>query len=446
MHDEEMTDEYGWLNNRENPLVLEYIEKENEYSENMLKHTKPLQTLLYKEFVARLDESGETAKTPLGDGWVYYSKKIPAEEYPVHCRSRGDGTQEEIYLDENNLSSWKEFEDASYFKLNFVKHSLEAKLVAFAVDSTGQERNTVFFMNIDTKELMSDRIEGVYEHFEYSQDGLYCYYTLLDDYERAYKLMRHEIGSCIKEDETLYHEPDEMFFLSLSKSCNGQYIVLNSAAQITSETRFLSAADNQSNLILLFPKIGSVQYTSESHGDHFYTLTNEDSKNNWLFRTRVQQSEPNNFESYIESRETVIEHRDFVLIEDFGLRRHHLIVFERSNCLQNVRIVDLRVPGFSAYHYISFSEQVYSLWPGSVKEEIADLTKAASFDTDKLRFTYTSFVQPKQVIDYNMDTRIMEVIHEEKVNGIIPYDMSLYTSKRLFATGVGSVCLKIINA
>lgn len=119
----------------------------------------------------------------------------------------------------------------------------------------------------------------------------------------------------------------------------------------------------------------------------------------------------------IELRETVIEHRDFVLIEDFQLRKNHLIVFERSNCLQNVRIVDLTEPGFTSYHYVSFSEMVYSLWPGSVNEEVADLTKATQFDTDILRYTYTSFVQPKQVVDYNMNTRTWTVVHEERVGG-----------------------------
>jgi oligopeptidase B len=290
-------------------------------------------------------------------------------------------------LDENALAGWPLFVDASYFKLNFVKHSLESKLAAFAIDSTGNERNSVYFMRMDeTKTLLEDKLEGVYEHFEFSQDALYCYYTLLDECERAFQLKRHAIGTHVDEDEILYHEPDDMFFLSLTKSCNGNYIILNSAAQITSETRFLPANDNKSQLTLLFPRREHVQYTSESHGEHFYTLTNEDSKNNWLFRTLVPKTEPVDWEAYINSRETVIEHRDFVLIEDFGLRRNHLIVFERSNCLQNVRIVDLSVPGFSSYHYISFSEQVYSLWPGSVREEVADLTKSAQFDTDELRF------------------------------------------------------------
>jgi oligopeptidase B len=110
-------------------------------------------------------------------------------------------------------------------------------------------------------------------------------------------------------------------------------------------------------------------------------------------------------------RETVIEHRDFVLIEDFHLRKNHLIVFERSNCLQNVRIVDLTAPGFWTYHYISFSDPVYSLLAGSVDEEAADLAKSTLFDTNILRFTYTSFTQPKQVIDYDMNLRTMTVCY-----------------------------------
>lgn len=440
MHGEEWHDDYAWLNDKENPDVLSYIKQENDYSDKIMEHTKPLQKLLYKEFVSRLDESEETPKTMSLDGWTYYSKKIPGQEYEAHCRSNKDG--EEIYLDENELSN-NLFGEANYFKFNFVKHSVDSNLVAFGVDSTGSERNTTLFMDMATKEILTDRIEGVYEDFEFSSDGKFCYYTLLDNGERTYQLKRHEIGTAVTTDEILYHEQDEMFYLQLTKSCNGQYIILKTSAQITSETHFLPANDNASKLRMLFPRKENIQYTCEAHSEHFYILTNEDSKNNWLFRVIIPKIDHVNADTLLASRETVIEHRDFVLIEDFGLRKNHLIVFERSNCLQNVRVVDLRDAELTTYHYISFSESVYSLWPGAVKEEIADLTNSAQFDTEMLRFTYTSLLQPKQVIDYNMDTKEMCIIHEERVNGVVAYDRSLYASKRLFATGVDGTSIPI---
>ncbi|KND02431.1 uncharacterized protein SPPG_02895 [Spizellomyces punctatus DAOM BR117] len=440
VHGEEWEDDYAWLKDRENPDVLKYIEDENEYASKMLEDTKPLQKLLYKEFVSRIDESEQSATVTLQDGWTYYTRKVAGQEYRLHCRSK-DG-KEDVYLDENVIANSKEFEDASYFRVGFLKHSPNCKLIAYGIDSSGNERYTTYFMDMDKKQVLDDRIEGVYEDLEFACDNS-VFYTVLDDFERAYELRRHKLGTDVTTDEFLYHEEDEMFFLSLTKTCNGKYILLNSSAQITSETRFISTEKPDDPPSLLFPRRENIQYTCENHGRYFYILTNEDSKNNWLFRMPIPSTpskSPSTYEELVELRETVIEHRDFVLIEHFEVRRNHLIVFERSNCLQNVRIVDLSYDGFNTYHYISFGEMVYSLWPGTVREEERALAKTSQFDTNVLRFTYTSFIQPKQVVDYNMDDRTMTVVYEEHIGG---YEQTMYTSRRLFATGVDGTAVPI---
>jgi oligopeptidase B len=141
----------------------------------------------------------------------------------------------------------------------------------------------------------------------------------------------------------------------------------------------------------------------------------------------------------------VIEHRDFVLIEDFQIRTRHLILLERSNCLQNVRVVELTDDGFfDNYHYISFSELVYSVCLGAIPEESADLTKHSMYDTNIVRYTYSNFIQPKQVVDYNMDTRQSTIIHEQTVlscGGV--YNPDLYAQRRLFATGIDGTAIPI---
>ncbi|KAI9097186.1 prolyl oligopeptidase [Phlyctochytrium arcticum] len=441
VHGEEWEDDYAWLTDKENPEVLQYIEQENEYTTKMLDDTKPLQKLLYKEFVSRIDECEMSAKVTMQDGWTYYIRKEVGKEYRLHCRSKND--LEEVYLDENILANSPEFEDASYFRMGFLKHSPDCKLIAYGIDSVGNERYTTYFMKMDTKTVLDDRIEGVYEDLEFADDNS-VFYTVLDDCERAYHLKRHKLNDDVSNDALLYHEDDEMFFLSLTKSCNGRYIILNSSAQITSESRFISADSPNDPPRLIFARQENIQYSVEAHGSYFYILTNENSKNNCLYRTPIPTTLPDpaavTEKELLDLRETVVEQRDFVLIEDFEVRRNHLIVFERSNCLQNVRIVDLRHEGFTSYHYISFGEMVYSLWPGLVREEERSLAKASQFDTNILRFTYTSFVQPKQVIDYNMDDRTMDVIHEEHIGG---YEQSLYTSRRLFATGVDGTAVPV---
>ena len=164
-------DDYAWLTDRDNPKVLEHIRKENEYSEICMEHTKPLQKLLYMEFLSRLDEQEESAKVLLSDGLTYFSRRVPGKEYRVHCRMNEAGEEEE-YLDENELAAG-EFADAKTFNFAFVKHSPDCRLIAYAIDSVGNERNTVYFMHMETKKRLDDKIEGVHEDLLFSDDGEY---------------------------------------------------------------------------------------------------------------------------------------------------------------------------------------------------------------------------------------------------------------------------------
>ncbi|KAL7749415.1 hypothetical protein RI367_005286 [Sorochytrium milnesiophthora] len=471
-HGEETVDDFRWLHDRENPEVLEYIAKENEYTDKCLAPITPLRNLLYKEFISRIDENEQSAHVTLRDDWTYFSRRVAGQEYRQHCRCRESTGEEQVYLDENEVAAMAEFSDASFFRVGFLRHSPDGQCIAFGVDDTGSERYKVYFKDLNKQQLLPDRITDVWEDFEFSKDGKWAFYLALDDCERAYKVMRHCVGvRDTSHDAVLYEEPDEMFFLTLTKSCNSRYIFFNSAAQVTSETHFIDLEEEHEAEVWVpgeaagemrctqvrgqglapprpvFVRRENVQYTVETHGDYFYILTNEGAKNNWLFRIRISCVPAGdlcgNPATASEHQEAVIPPRDFVLIEDFQIRARHLVVFERSNCMQNVRIVDLTDTTLETYHYISFSELVYSLWPMTVSEEIADLSKQTLFDTSVLRYTYTSFIQPKQIIDYNMDDRTFVVVHTESVSGPIPYNPDLYTSRRLFATGTDGTAVPI---
>ncbi|KAF9969972.1 hypothetical protein BGZ73_007466 [Actinomortierella ambigua] len=467
VHGEEIVDNYSWLKDRENPDVLKYIDEENQYAVACLRHTEPLQKLLYNEFVSRLDADEESARVALPDGWCYYSKVQEGLEYRLHCRAELKLTgyeNEQIYLDENEIAASPEFEDATYFRVGFLRHSPDCRLVAYGVDATGNERVTTFFKDLETGEMLPDRLVDIYEDLEFSSCGKYVYYlTLVPETERAYRVCRHKLGTDVSSDQLLYEEQDEMFCLTMTKSGDGKFILVNSAAQVTSETLYIhaDATEEDVQLRVIMPRKDGVAYSVEPHnGTHFFVLTNEDSKNNWLFRVPAPKrgSPPVDLMSL---REMVIPHRDFVLIEDFQVRRRHLVVFERSNCHQNVRVIEIaaseenehRNPAatainnptctigmvagpFDNYHYVSFADTVYSLFPQSVNEEVSNLSKMTLFDTNVLRFTYSSLVQPKQVIDYNMDTREHTVVHTERIAGKPEYKESHYEQQRIFATGI----------
>lgn len=510
IHGDEVVDNYAWLKDRENPdgkktepkyqalplhtlcyavlcwldhclfsfsftsssspsppdisrIVLKYIEDENQFAIAALRHTEPLQKLLYNEFVSRLDADEESARVTLPDGWSYYSKSQVGLEYRLHCRTRlslaaGTG-EEQVYLDENEIALSPEFKDSTYFRVGFLRHSPDCRIIAYGVDGLGNEQFTTFFKDVESGDLLPDTLSNIYENLEFSSCGRFIYYlTLVPETERAYRLYRHVLGSAVESDQLLYEEPDEMFCLTMTKSGDGKFIMVNSAAQVTSETLFLHAdAEDDIQLGVIMPRKEGITYSAESHdGEYFFVLTNENSKNNWLFRTPApkRHSPPIDL---IAMRETVITPRDFVLIEDFQVRRRHLVVFERSNCHQNVRVIELAAPQvdhserrpeappcsiglepgpFDKYHYVSFSETVYSLLPESINEEASNLSKMTLFDTNVLRFTYSSLVQPRQVIDYDMDTRESLTVHTEQIAGTPEYDASNYEQLRLFSTGI----------
>ncbi|KAK3815544.1 MAG: prolyl oligopeptidase [Linnemannia gamsii] len=463
IHGDEMVDNYSWLKDRENPDVLKYIEDENQYAIAALRHTEPLQKLLYNEFVSRLDADEESARVTLPDGWSYYSKSQVGLEYRLHCRSPSNMIgiigEEQVYLDENEIAQSPEFSDSTYFRVGFLRHSPDCRIIAYGVDGLGNEQFTTFFKDVETGDLLPDKLSNIYETLEFSSCGRFIYYlTLVPETERAYRLYRHVLGMPVESDQLLYEETDEMFCLTMTKSGDGKFIMINSAAQVTSETLFLHAdAEDDTQLGVIMPRKEGITYSAESHdGEYFFVLTNEDSKNNWLFRTPAPKRHSPPLDLF-SMRETVIPHRDFVLIEDFQVRRTHLVVFERSNCHQNVRVIELAAPRvdhsehrpeappcsiglepgpFDKYHYVSFSENVYSLLPESINEEASNLSKMTLFDTNVLRFTYSSLVQPRQVIDYNMDTRESLTVHTEQIAGMPVYDASNYEQLRLFSTGL----------
>jgi oligopeptidase B len=448
-------------------IVLKYIHDENQYALAALSHTAPLQKLLYNEFVSRLDADDESARVALPDGWSYYSKSQVGLEHRLHCRAvlsvqNGTYDREQVYLDENEIAQSSEYKDSTYFRVGFLRHSPDCRILAYGVDGSGNEQFTTFFKDLETDSILPDRLSNIYENLEFSSCGRYVYYlTLVPETERAYRLYRHVLGAAVEQDQLLYEEQDEMFCLTLTKSGDGKFLLVNSAAQVTSETLFLHAdAEEDVYIRVIMPRKEGVTYSVESHdGKYFFVLTNEDSKNNWLFRTPApKRREP--LVDLVSLRETVIPHRDFVLIEDFQVRRRHLVVFERSNCHQNVRVIELAQaddtsgrpeappssvglePGpFDKYHYVSFSETVYSLLPESVNEEVSNLSKMTLFDTNVLRFTYSSLVQPRQVMDYNMDTRESIVVHTEKIAGTPEYDPNNYEQLRLFSTGIDGTAI-----
>ncbi len=404
-HDDVRVDEYYWLRDREQPEVMAYLEAENAYTAAQMQHTEGLQAALYDEILGRIQETDLSVPYRKGE-FYYYTRTETGKAYPIYCRKQGSlEAPEEILLDQNELAEGQEF-----LSLGVLAVSPNHQVLAYSTDTTGAERYTLRFLDLQTREHFPEAIQGT-AGVVWGNDNQTVFYVQLDEANRPYKLWRHPLGQ-LDGDELLHHEPDEFFYLDIDKTRSEAFLLLSLNSKITSEVHFLDANQPQSQFQVIQPRSQGVEYSVEHQGDRFYITTNENALNFKLMQVPVTAPAQAQWE-------TVIPHRDEVLLEGVSAFAHHLVIHERQAGLPTIQIRQVET---GASHYMSFPDPTYSVGEGA----------NAEYHTPILRFNYTSMITPRSVFDYNMDTQERELLKETPVVG--GYDRTLYTSDRLLAT------------
>jgi oligopeptidase B len=406
LHGDVRIDNYFWLREKSNPEVIKYLEAENEYTEAMTKQTKEFQKLLYEELVGRIKETDLSVPEKIDD-YYYYSRTEEGKQYPIYCRKKGGlDAEEEILLDQNALA-----EGYDYFDIGAFKISPDHQLLAYSVDTTGSETFTLYVKDLNAGELLKDEIENIYYDVEWGNDNKTIFYTTLDEAKRPYKLYRHILGTAQEKDEMVYHEKDEAFFVSVSKTRSKEYLIMTLGSETTTEVWYLKADLPEDNFKVIHPRQHKMEYYIAHHDDKFYIMTNDEAKNFKLMEVSVTDPSKKNWKE-------VIPHRDSVKIDGMDVFRNHLVVYERERGLKKIRITNLIN---NQVDYVDFPEPVYTFWQA----------RNPDFNTNILRFNYTSLVTPRSVFDYNMDTKARELKKQYEVLG--GYDPSGYQSERIFA-------------
>jgi oligopeptidase B len=367
-------------------------------------HTKPLREELYREILGRIQETDLSVPVKRDD-YFYYTRTEEGKAYSIQCRKRYslDGS-EEILLDANVLA-----EGQKYFRLGNFAVSPDHRLLAYSTDLEGDEAYTIQVKNLETGELLPDRIANTYYTLEWANDNRTFFYTVLDETKRPYRAYRHELGAV--SDTLVYQEDDGRFSLGLGKTRSRQFVFIELSSPLTSELRYLEAASPLGEFRVLLPRRQGVEYDASHHGEYFYIRTNDGAKNFRLMRTEVANPS-------IENWHEVIPARADVTIEGVDSFEDHLAVYERERGLEKICIRD----GSGAFsHYIDFPEPVYTV----------SASGNAEYKTNLLRFNYTSLVTPTSVFDYNVRTRERELKKQYEVRG--GYDASQYQSERIFA-------------
>jgi oligopeptidase B len=401
-HGRRVGDDYHWLRNRDDPDVLAYLEAENAYTDEVMRPTEPLQQRLYDEILGRIKEDDRSV--PEKDGpYLYYARTERQKPYAIHCRTPDGTDEEQVLVDENLLAG-----ERRYFSLGVFEPSPDHRLLAYSFDETGDENYLLHFLDLQTGRLLDDRIPGTYDSLAWSADGRTVFYNTIDAAHRPYRLRRHRLGTDPADDVTVYEEPDESFFLSVSKTKSRRFLLLCLDSNTTSEVRFLDAGEPEGEFRTIEPRRHRVEYSVAHHGDRFYILTNDEAINFRLVAVPVAEPGRARWRD-------VLSHRPEIKLDEVQAFAGHLAVVEREAGLRGIRVVEL--PSLEQ-HKIEFPEAVHTVVTHANPE----------FDTDVLRFTYTSPVTPSSVYDYDMRERTRVLRKQREIVG--GYDPSAYHCER----------------
>ncbi len=406
VHGDIRLDSYFWLRERSNPEVIEYLEAENRYTEEMMKHTEEFQAQLFREMRARIKET-DLSVPVRRDDYYYYSRTEEGKQYDFFCRKKGSlDAPEEILLDMNQVA-----EGHDYCFLGWFAMSPDHNLLAYSIDTMGREKYALYFKDIAGGTHLADTVHDIDSRAVWANDNKTVFYTTNDETLRPYRFWRHTLGTPQSDDELVYQEDDDAFALFISKTKSRAFILVSLQSNVTSETRYLSANDPFDELKVVNPRKHNVEYSVLHHGNRFLILTNDNAINFKLVDAPVSDPSESNWRE-------VIAHRDSVLIENAEVFENHLVLIERARGLRTIRIIDVKS---GSDHYIDFPEPVYTVWPDENPE----------FSSDQFRFIYTSFTTPRSVYDYDMRSRSRELKKQQEVLG--DYDPSMYESEQVYA-------------
>ncbi len=406
LHGDERVDDYFWMCDANDPNVIAYLEAENAYTRAMMQHTETLQTTLYDEMLARIKETDLSVPYRKGD-YYYYSRTEEGKAYPIYCRKKGSlDAPAEVLLDQNKLAEGYEFLSLGLFQV-----SPTHQLLAYSVDTSGAEQYTIFFLDLTTFQLYPESLAETYYSFAWGNDNRSVFYTKVDSTNRPFQLWRHTLGSNPADDVLVYEEPDEAYFLSVGKTRSEAYILMSLGSKITSEVHYLDANNPTDSFQVIHPRSSGMEYKIEHHSDYFYIVTNDEAINFKLMKTPVASPSKQNWQ-------TVIPHRDDVMLSGVSAFADHLVISERKAGLPILRVQKL---SSDETYTITFPEPTYAIWEGNNPE----------FNTTTLRFNYTSLITPSSVFDYDMETHQRELKKETEVLG---YDRTQYQSEWIMAT------------
>jgi oligopeptidase B len=408
-----LVDDYGWLRERTNPRVREYLEAENAYAEQMTAGEKPFAEKLYNETLSHIKQTDTTVPYHKHGYW-YYSRTEEGKQYPVLCRKKETlSAPEEVMLDVNQLAQGEKF-----MALGTTAVSDDSSLLAFTTDNVGFRQYKLHVKDLRTAKVLPDTAERV-DSVIWAADNKTLFYTTEDQQTKRSDLIhRHVLGTDAAADPVVFHEKDERYDLELERTRDDKYLLMESGSHVTSEMKFLPADTPTGEWKIIEPRKEGIRYSADEANDVFYILVNDTDPSYRLVTAPLSNPGKSHWTELIAAR------RD-VPLEDLDAFKSFYVVTERVKGLPVLRVVATKN---QQSHTVEVPEPAYTL-SSAVNRE---------FDVDKYRYTYESPITPSSTFEYDLNSRTSALLKQQEVPG--GYDKSQYTVERLFVPakdGVG---------
>ena len=409
-HGEERIDYYYWMNDRNDPAVISYLEAENSYYEKYTKHTKLFQEKLFEEMKSRIKEDDETVPYRINGYW-YKTKFETGREYPVYTRWKDtEPANEQVLFNCNEMA-----EGHDYFHLRGISVSPDNSMAAYGVDTVSRRQYDIRIKNLNTGEQGEDILNNTTGSAVWANDNKTIFYTAKDPVTlRADKIYRHVLGTSPEEDVLVYSESDDTFNTFVYKSKSKKYLIIGSYSTLTSEYRVLNADNPYGEFEIFSKRERGLEYSIYHYNNHFYVLTNKDGATNFkLMKVGEDNTSSENWEDFV-------GHRDDILLEDVEIFKDYYVLLERVEGLNKIRIS--RWENEESY-YLPFESETY----------VAGLHINPDFESDTVRYVYNAMTTPYSIIDYNMVTGKKTVMKIQEVLGG-SFKQENYLSQRIWAS------------
>ncbi|MCK5893185.1 MAG: S9 family peptidase [Endozoicomonadaceae bacterium] len=411
MHDHRRIDNYYWLrdDSRKDQEVLSWLKAENDYVKHVMAPYAELQESLYLELTGRIKKDDSTVPV-LERGYWYYTRYSGDNEYPIHARKAATLENEEyILLDGNHLA-----EGHKFFSIGDMDISLDNRLMAWSEDTVGRRIYSVYFKNLETGELLNDRLSQTTGDVMWAADHKTVFYIRQDPQTLlGYQVFRHTLGTDQAKDALVYEELDKRFYTGIDRTRDDTTLLITHNSTTQSAVSLLDSITPEGEFVPFLTREAEHEYDIAKLDDWYYIRTNWQATNFRLMKVHKDHTiEKSNWQE-------VIPHRDSVYLEDYLLFRDALILNEKENGIPRIRVIQ---PSTGKEHQLSFDDSAF----------VAHFSDNPNIDAARVRIWYSSMTTPDTIYEYDLLTSKRELLKQREIPG--GFNPAEYSSERTFIT------------